>query len=83
MAEGLFNRLFGRLTGAKREDALARYVIAECHKGRPIGEVLDDPYIKNRADDTTIQRILDHPDVVKAVGGDAVSRLREQLGSLR
>jgi hypothetical protein len=77
---GILSKLFGR--GSRTEDALARYVIAETHAGRSLNEVLDDPYIKNRADRVGVLRLLDHPEVVKAVGGDAVARLRAQLDEL-
>ena len=80
---GTFSKLLKRFTGSKKEDALARYVIAEVRKGRELGEVLDDPYIKNRADKLDVQRVLDHPEVVEAVGGDAVDKLRAQLDDLR
>ena len=83
MAEGIISRLFGRLTGARREDQLVRYVISETRRGRTLGDVLDDPYIRNRADETTIRRLLDHPELVKALGQDAVSQLRAQLSSTR
>ena len=93
MADGPLSRLMGRfrgerkrgsgrLTGARREDALARYVIAEARKGRNLTDVLEDPYIKNRADQTTLQRLMDHPELINALGGDAVKRLRDQLSSL-
>ena len=48
-----------------------------------MGEVLDDPYIKNRTDPVTLRRLLDRRDVIDAVGGDAVEELRRQLGALR
>jgi hypothetical protein len=78
-----FSRLFGRLTGARKEDQLVRFILAETHRGRDLREVLDDPYVKNRADPTTLRRLMDHPELVKGVGGDAVQKLRDQLASLR
>ena len=77
------SRLFGRLTGARREDQLARYIIVECHRGRDLADVLDDAYVKNRADETTLRRLMDHPELVHAVGADAVATLRAQISSLR
>ena len=58
------------------EDALARHVITEFRRGRPLAEVLDDPYVKNRADAAARQRLLDRSDVVNAVGDDIVDQLR-------
>jgi len=77
---GILSKLFGR--GSRTEDVLARYVIAETRGGRALQEVLNDPYIKNRADRVQVLRLLDHPEVVDAVGGDAVARLRAQLDEL-
>jgi hypothetical protein len=81
VAESVLSRFFSRLTGSRREDALARYVIAEAGKGRDLAEILDDPFVKNRADETTLLRLMDHPEVVDAVGGGAVARLRAALAS--
>jgi hypothetical protein len=77
-----FTRFFGRFTGARREDQLARYIIAECRRGRDLHDVLDDPYVTNRADPTTIQRLMDHPELVNALGTDSVQRLREYLATI-
>src|SRR3954447_25410100 len=58
------------------EDALARHVITEFRRGRPLAEGLDDPYVKNRADTAARRRLLDRSDVVTAVGEDIVEQLR-------
>jgi hypothetical protein len=60
------------------EDALARHVISEFRRGRPLAEVLDDPYVKNRADTAARRRLLDRSDVVSAVGEDIVEQLRSR-----
>jgi hypothetical protein len=73
---------FSRLTGARREDALVRYVIAECRKARDLADVLEDPYVTNRADRTTLQRLMDHPELVRALGDHAVETIRARIASL-
>ena len=75
------SHLFDRMGGSHMEDALVRYVVAECRKGRPLGEVLADRHITNRADPSTLGRLLEHPELVSAVGDDAVAQLRRQLGT--
>jgi hypothetical protein len=66
------------------EDALARHVITEFRRGRPLAEVLDDPFVKNRADAGARRRLLDRSDVVSAVGEDIVAHLRASTaGSAR
>jgi hypothetical protein len=73
---------FSRLTGARSEDAIVRYVIAECRKGRHLADVLKDPYVTNRADRTTLQRLMDHPELVRALGEGAVETIRARIASL-
>jgi hypothetical protein len=58
------------------EDALARHVITEFRRGRPLAEILDDPYVTNRADAAARRRLLDRSDVVSAVGDDILEQLR-------
>jgi hypothetical protein len=41
-----FSFLFAR---SKREDYLAQYVIREHARGRPLTEILEDPYVRNRS----------------------------------
>ena len=60
-----FASLFAR---SSREDQLAAYVIREHGSGRSIDEILDDPYIKNRASEDQRRRLLERPDVIHAVG---------------
>ena len=73
---------FDRLTGARSEDALVRYVIAECRKERHLADVLKDPYVTNRADRTTLQRLMDHPELVHALGDGAVDTIRARIAAL-
>jgi hypothetical protein len=77
----VLSRLFGR--AGRGEDAVARYVIAETASGRDLTEVLSDSYVGNRLDTLGIAKLLDRKDVIDAVGGDAVTRLRANLGELR
>lgn len=60
-----FGSLFAR---SSREDQLAAYVIREHAAGRSLDDILDDPYLKNRADEQQRRRLLERPDVIRAVG---------------
>jgi hypothetical protein len=60
-----FAFLFTRSSG---EDRIAAYVIREHERGRPLTEILDDPYIKNRTTPQERERLLDRPEVVRALG---------------
>ena len=57
-------------------DRLATYVIREHERGRPLAEILDDPYVRNRTTPEQRERLLDNPEVVRAIGADAISDAR-------
>jgi hypothetical protein len=72
-----FSFLFTR---SSQEDRLAAYVIREHERGRALDEVLNDPYVRNRATEQQVARLLDRPDVIHALGEGAVSNARTRLG---
>jgi hypothetical protein len=81
-------RLFGKGDDAEREpqqrgmskeDALAAYVIREHAQGRPIEEIMNDPYLKNRASDEQRVRLLERPEVIRAIGEHTAEAAREQV----
>ena len=82
---GFFSRIFGGGSNSDEHksltkmDSLAAYVIREHRAGRPLQEILDDPYLKNRATDEQRLRLLDRPDVIRAVGEDVASMAAEQV----
>ena len=57
-----------------------RYVVREVAARRPLAEVMQDPYITNRADKVDSRRLLDRPEVIAAVGDDVLADLRAKLG---
>jgi hypothetical protein len=65
-------------TRSPQEERLAAYVIREHDRGRPLEEILDDPYIRNRATPQERERILDRPEVVHALGRDVVESFQSQ-----
>ena len=73
----LFRNPFSFLgTRSAKEERLAAYVIREHDRGRPLAEILDDPYLRNRATEQERARILARPAVVPALGRDVVETLR-------
>jgi hypothetical protein len=62
--------------GQTRLDRVATYVIREHDRGRSLAEILDDPYIKNRLSSEEASRLLERPDIVRAVGEDTAEALR-------
>jgi hypothetical protein len=71
-----FSFLFTR---SSQEERLAAYVIREHERGRSLQEVLDDPYVRNRASQEEVRRLLDRPEVIRALGETTVAPARDRL----
>jgi hypothetical protein len=74
-----FSFLFAR---SSTEDRVAAYVVREHSRGRGLGEILEDRYVQNRLTVDQQRRLLDRPEVVHALGDDAVEQTRRELESL-
>ena len=66
----LFSFLFQR---SSAEERVAAYVIREHDRGRDLAEILEDRYVQNRLTPEQRARLLDRPEVVKAIGGDRIA----------
>jgi hypothetical protein len=66
--------------GSSKEQRIAAYVIREHDRGRRLSEILDDPYIRNRATERDVARLLERPEVIEALGRGTVSEAQDQLG---
>jgi hypothetical protein len=62
-------------------DRLATYVLREHERGRPLHEILDDPYVTNRTSPEQRARLLDNPDIVRAIGEADIEQTRATLQS--
>jgi hypothetical protein len=83
---GIFSRLFGKREqraeaprGISKEEALGAYIVREHRKGRSLEEILDDAYLKNRATDEQRLRLLERPEVIRAVGEDTAAMAAEHV----
>ncbi|HET6696346.1 MAG TPA: hypothetical protein VFG85_07570 [Gaiellaceae bacterium] len=84
---GFFSKLFGKgddsgsetPRGISKEEALAAYVVREHRQGRSLEEILEDPYLKNRASDEQRLRLLERPEVIRAVGEDTAAMAAEHV----
>jgi hypothetical protein len=65
--------------GMSKEEALAAYVIREHAQGRPIEEIMNDPYLKNRATDEQRMRLLERPEVIRAIGEHTAEAARQSV----
>jgi hypothetical protein len=85
---GILRRLFGkeegergetRRGGMSKEETLAAYIVREHRMGRSIEEILGDPYLKNRCTDEQRLRLLDRPEVIRAIGEDTAAMARDRV----
>jgi hypothetical protein len=83
-----FRRLFGKEEGRERgeaprgiskEESLAAYVVREHRLGRSVEDILDDPYLKNRCTDEQRLRLLERPEVIRAIGEDTAATARDRV----
>jgi hypothetical protein len=77
-----FRSLFSFL-GARsgQEDRVAAYLIREHDRGRSVAEIIDDPYVRNRCSSSEVARVLDRPDVLKALGDDMARAAKADLSA--
>ena len=70
-----FRNLFSK---SEHVDRVAAYVIREHERGRALTEILEDPYVKNRTTPQERERLLDRPEVIRALGDDVVEQARAE-----
>jgi hypothetical protein len=71
-----FSFLFANST---KEERVAAYIIREHERGRPLEEILVDPYVRNRLTPQQQSRLLDRTDLIRAIGDDVVESARSSL----
>ena len=79
LASVLRNPFSFLFTRSSQEERVAAYVIREHERGRSLAEILEDPYVRNRLTPTQRSRLLDRPDIIRAVGNDTVEATRSSL----
>ena len=65
--------------GSSKDERLAAYVIREHDRGRRLNEILEDPYLRNRATDHELARLLERPEVIQGLGRGTVSEAQARL----
>jgi hypothetical protein len=73
---GVFSFLQSR---SQIEERLAQYVIREHKRGRPLADILEDAYVRNRCTPEQIARLLDRPELIHSIGNDVVAEARQTL----
>ena len=80
MAFRPFDFLFSR---EPAEDRVTTYILREHGRGRSLGEVLSDRYVVNRVSPEQVERIFERPEVVEALGDEAIGQARAALDQMR
>ena len=70
--------LFAR---SSQDDRLAAYVIREHDRGRTLEEILNDRYLLNRTTPQQRERLLDKPEVIRAIGDETIQSARTSISS--
>jgi hypothetical protein len=73
-----FSFLFAR---SSKEAQVVAYVTREHRRGRRLADILDDRYVQNRLSKQQQLRLLDRPEVVKALGEQDIDAARETLAT--
>jgi hypothetical protein len=73
-----FSFLFQRSSG---EERVAAYVIREHSRGRPLAEIIEDRYVQNRLSPEAQKRLLDRPEVIRAIGEGERAEAQAQVES--
>jgi len=76
MLRSPFSFLFA---GSSKDERIAAYIIREHERGRRLSEIVEDPYIRNRATERELARLLERPEVVQALGRAAVAETKQEL----
>ena len=65
--------------GSSKEERIAAYIIREHDRGRRLSEIVEDPYVRNRATEQELARLLERPELVEALGRSDVDEAQERL----
>ena len=66
-------------TRSSPEERVTAYVLREHERGRSLAEILDDPYIRNRLTPQQRERLLDRPEIIRAVGDDVAASAKQEI----
>jgi hypothetical protein len=76
IVRGPFSFLFAR---PSHEERVAAYVVREHALGRSLDEILADRYVQNRLTPLEQRRLLDRPEVIRALGDDMIAEAKRNL----
>lgn len=71
------NKLIGDESASHKR--LVEFVVRELGEGRPLEDVLGDPYVLNRSRTIDRYALLEEPEVVEAAGDEVLDDMRRRL----
>ena len=71
-----FSFLFAR---SSVEEVVSAYLLREHAQGRSVAEIVTDPYVQNRLSHEQQQRMLERPELIKALGEQDIAAARQTL----
>ena len=75
-----FSFLFARTSA---EEHVAGYLMREHGRGRPVEEILQDPYVRNRLTPEQQSRMLGRPELIHALSEQDLQAARRYLAGLK
>ena len=72
--------LLKRFLGSRKEQVLVHHVVREIQAGRDLAEVLTDSFDHQPRRTAEIRALLDNAEISRAVGDDAIARIRASSG---
>ena len=72
--------LLKRFFGSQKEQVLVHHVVREVQAGRDLADILADPFVTNRAEPLEVRALLDNAEISRAVGDDAIARIKAAGG---
>ena len=73
-----FSFLFAR---SSKEEQVVAYITREHRRGRRLSDILEDRYVQNRLTRQQQLRLLERPEVVRALGEQDIDAARETLAT--
>lgn len=64
---------------SSKEERIGAYLIREHERGRPLREIVEDPYVRNRTSQAELARILERPELIEALGRATVAEEQQRL----
>lgn len=69
-------------TESARHKRMIEYVVRQTAAGRPLSEVLEDPYVTNRLNAVERRALLEEPEIIETASEDVLEDMRANLEAI-